>query len=95
MLEGLLATMCWLLREASEQMWSYATLNRNIATQYYDRMLLSQQKELVEAEILNQHHQWFKSDSKKVTLFLGWGCVAGDEGDDFFAELFEFGRADA
>ena len=41
----------WYLREAAEQMWSYATLNRNIATQYYDRMLLSQQKELVEGEM--------------------------------------------
>jgi len=44
----------WYLREASEQMWSYATLNRNIATQYYDRMLLSQQKELVELEMKEQ-----------------------------------------
>ena len=41
----------WYLREASEQMWSYSTLNRNIATQYYDRMLLSQRKDLVEKEM--------------------------------------------
>ena len=41
----------WYLREASEQMWSYATLNRNIATQYYERLLLSQQKEPVVAEM--------------------------------------------
>ena len=41
----------WYLREAAEQMWSYATLNRNIATQYYERMLLTQQKELVETEM--------------------------------------------
>ena len=32
-------------------MWSYATLNRNIATQYYERLLLSQQKEPVVAEM--------------------------------------------
>lgn len=37
----------WYLREASEQMWSYTTLNRNISTQYYERLLMSQQKEPV------------------------------------------------
>ena len=41
----------WYLREAAEQMWSYATLNRNIATQYYERMLLTQRKDLVETEM--------------------------------------------
>lgn len=34
----------WYIKEASEQMWSYATLNRNISTQYYERLLMSQQK---------------------------------------------------
>ena len=41
----------WYAKEASEQMWSYATLNRNISTQYYERLLMSQQKEPVEAEM--------------------------------------------
>lgn len=41
----------WYLKEASEQMWSYKTLNRNIGTQYYERMLLSQKKEPVEKEM--------------------------------------------
>lgn len=41
----------WYIREASEQMWSYATLNRNISTQYYERLLMSQQKEPVVAEM--------------------------------------------
>lgn len=41
----------WYLQEASEQMWSYATLNRNISTQYYERLLISQQKEPVVAEM--------------------------------------------
>lgn len=41
----------WYAKEAAEQMWSYATLNRNIATQYYERMLLSQEKEPVEVEM--------------------------------------------
>ena len=41
----------WYLKEASEQMWSYATLNRNIATQYYERLLFSQNKEPVVDEM--------------------------------------------
>jgi predicted nuclease of restriction endonuclease-like (RecB) superfamily len=41
----------WYAKEASEQMWSYATLNRNISTQYYERLLLSQDKEPVKQEM--------------------------------------------
>lgn len=32
----------WYKREAAEQTWSYAVLDRNISTQYYQRMLVSQ-----------------------------------------------------
>lgn len=41
----------WYAHEAAEQMWSYATLNRNISTQYYERLLLSQEKAPVEREM--------------------------------------------
>ena len=41
----------WYANEAAEQMWSYATLNRNISTQYYERLLLSQEKTPVEQEM--------------------------------------------
>ena len=41
----------WYLKEASEQMWSYRTLDRNIGTQYYHRLLLSQHKDAVENEM--------------------------------------------
>lgn len=41
----------WYLKEAQEQMWSYRTLDRNIGSQYYERLLLSQQKEKVETEM--------------------------------------------
>lgn len=41
----------WYLKEAAEQMWSYRTLDRNIGTQYYERLLLSQHKEIVETEM--------------------------------------------
>ncbi|MBR5854416.1 MAG: DUF1016 family protein [Paludibacteraceae bacterium] len=41
----------WYMREASEQMWSVRTLNRNISTQYYERLLMSQVKEPVVQEM--------------------------------------------
>ncbi|GHT40202.1 hypothetical protein AGMMS49965_08130 [Bacteroidia bacterium] len=41
----------WYLREAAEQMWNYRTLDRNISSQYYHRLLQSPQKDKVEAEM--------------------------------------------
>ena len=41
----------WYEKEAYEQTWSVRTLQRNIDTQYYYRMLHTQKKELVENEI--------------------------------------------
>lgn len=41
----------WYLKEAQEQMWSYRTLDRNIGSQYYERLLLSHNKERVEMEM--------------------------------------------
>lgn len=66
----------WYLKEASEQMWSYATLNRNIATQYYERLLLSQNKEPVVDE-MKKLTKGFDADKLEfiknpiVTEFLG------------------------
>lgn len=37
----------WYLKEASEQMWSTRTLERNVSTQYYGRMVASQRQQLV------------------------------------------------
>lgn len=45
------AARTWYLKEAAEQMWSYRTLDRNIGSQYYERLLLSQHKENVKAEM--------------------------------------------
>ena len=42
----------WYLHEAAAQTWSVRTLQRNISSQYYYRLLHSQHKELVEKEIL-------------------------------------------
>ncbi len=44
----------WYANEAAEQMWSVRTLQRNISSAYYHRMLASQQKELVEAEMIEK-----------------------------------------
>lgn len=41
----------WYMHEAAKEMWSYRTLNRNINTQYYERMLLSQMSAEVRAEM--------------------------------------------
>ena len=44
----------WYRKEAAEQMWNYRTLNRNINTQYYERMLISQKKTVVENEMIEK-----------------------------------------
>ena len=41
----------WYEKEAAEQTWSVRTLQRNISSQYYYRMLQTQQKEMVENEM--------------------------------------------
>ena len=41
----------WYEKEAAEQAWSSRTLQRNISSQYYHRILLSQHKEKVEDEM--------------------------------------------
>lgn len=43
----------WYAKEAAEQTWSVRTLQRNISSQYYYRLLKSQNKELVESEMKN------------------------------------------
>ena len=41
----------WYAKEAMEQTWSVRTLQRNISSQYYHRLLNSQNKEIVESEM--------------------------------------------
>lgn len=41
----------WYAKEACEQMWSVRTLDRNVATQYYERLLISPKKEAVVEEM--------------------------------------------
>ena len=44
----------WYEKEAIEQTWSVRTLQRNISSQYYYRMLQTQKKEYVENEMKEQ-----------------------------------------
>jgi predicted nuclease of restriction endonuclease-like (RecB) superfamily len=66
----------WYMHEAAEQMWSYRTLDRNINTQYYERLLLSQIKEPVIKEMQEktkhfQHDKLAFIKNPTVLEFLG------------------------
>lgn len=66
----------WYEKEAAEQTWSVRTLQRNISSQYYYRMLKTQKKELVEDEMktLTASYQNDKMEFIKnpvVAEFLG------------------------
>lgn len=67
----------WYENEAIEQTWSVRTLQRNISSQYYYRMLHTQKKELVESEMkeLTSKYQNDKLEFIKnpvVAEFLGF-----------------------
>ena len=67
----------WYEKEAAEQTWSVRTLQRNISSQYYYRMLGTQKKELVESEMkeLTASYQNDKLEFIKnpvVAEFLGF-----------------------
>ena len=67
----------WYAREAWQQTWSYRTLDRNINTQYYERLLLSQKKEPVVRE-MEEKTQQFQTDklafikNPVIAEFLGF-----------------------
>lgn len=66
----------WYEKEALEQTWSVRTLQRNISSQYYYRMLQTQRQELVEHEMeeLTSSYQYDKLEFIKnpmITEFLG------------------------
>lgn len=67
----------WYAKEAMEQTWSVRTLQRNISSQYYFRILKSQKKDLVENEMkeLTASYQKDKLEFIKnpvVAEFLGF-----------------------
>ena len=67
----------WYMKEAANQMWSSRTLDRNIGTMYYERLLMSPKKESVIAE-MKQKTAAFKSSqyelikSPVIAEFLGF-----------------------
>lgn len=71
----------WYTNEAAEQNWSVRTLQRNISSQYYYRLLKSQQKEAVESEMkqltssLTDKLEFIKNPV--VAEFLGFGNDTG------------------
>ncbi len=71
----------WYEKEASEQTWSVRTLQRNISTQYYYRMLQSQVPEKVEKEMLEKT-SLYKNDKLEfiknpiIAEFLGMSSDA-------------------
>ncbi len=67
----------WYLNEAAKESWSSRTLDRNIGTQYYYRLLQAPQKEAVIAEMQNKTKAYQKSGfelikSQVVAEFLGF-----------------------
>jgi len=67
----------WYMKEANEQMWSVRTLDRNISTQYYYRLLQSPKKEAVIAEMQEKTSQFQQNKfellkSPIVAEFLGY-----------------------
>ena len=65
------------MKEANEQMWSVRTLDRNISTQYYERLLLSPKKEKVIAEMKQKTSSFTTSQfemikSPVIAEFLGF-----------------------
>lgn len=67
----------WYMNEAAENSWGVRTLDRNIATQYYYRLLKSPDKESVIAEMKEKTSHYSKSQyelikSPIVAEFLGF-----------------------
>jgi predicted nuclease of restriction endonuclease-like (RecB) superfamily/sulfur relay (sulfurtransferase) DsrC/TusE family protein len=66
----------WYLKEAAEQSWDFRTLDRNISTQYYERLLMSQVKKPVIKEMQTKTRKYQKDKlefikNPSVLEFLG------------------------
>ncbi|MCQ2078040.1 MAG: PDDEXK nuclease domain-containing protein [Bacteroidaceae bacterium] len=71
------AARAWYEQEAVREMWSTRTLHRNIASQYYHRILQSSNKSAVEQEMhaITKDYQQDKLEFIKnpiIAEFLGW-----------------------
>jgi predicted nuclease of restriction endonuclease-like (RecB) superfamily len=66
----------WYFREVSEQSWDVRTLDRNVSTQYYERLLMSQVKKPVKKEMRSKTGKYQKDKlefikNPSVLEFLG------------------------
>jgi len=66
----------WYLKETAENMWDFRTLDRNISTLYYERLLSSQVKGIVKKEMKNkttdfQNEKFAFIKNPTVLEFLG------------------------
>ncbi len=68
----------WYENEAINETWSFRTLQRNISSQYYYRLLKSQQKELV----INEMQNLTKSNQNDKLEFIKNPMIAGFLGFD-------------
>lgn len=77
----------WYMNEAANESWSVRTLDRNISTQYYYRLMQSPKKDAVMNEMLqktaeNQRNKFELLKSPIVAEFLGFNdelkCKEGD-----------------
>ncbi len=74
------------LKEAANNMWSVRTLDRNIATLYYDRLLISENKTEVIAEMqqktetLQLHNEFIKNPTvlEFLNLPTGWSYTEAE-----------------
>ena len=60
----------WYAKEAFEQGWSYRTLNRNINTLYYERLLISKDKQPVVLEFLGIPEDTSLAESKLESAII-------------------------
>ena len=56
----------WYLNEAAQQMWSYRTLERNISTQYFERLMLSTDKKPVIREMQSKTSEYQKDKNAYI-----------------------------
>ena len=65
----------WYAKEAFEQGWSFRTLNRNINTLYYERLLMSTKKQPVVDEMQDKTKAYQKTNSNTSNHQLSWNSL--------------------
>ena len=67
----------WYAKEAFEQGWSFRTLNRNINTLYYERLLMSKKKQPVVNEMQDKGLSARQTRIHQITSCLGIPWITG------------------